>query len=171
MNTCQKCGKQLASPQSLWNHRQRCMRYGQSDDIGCKRPSDDNGVGPSNPKLQALADAIINDKPVYNKRPVENALRKSPSPQPDEIFRKPPLQGEVFQKLSSPRPVFRKLPSPPQEVVDEVFKLPRTKKDLVGYSDESDSDKKSTSNSSDESCSESDDHSSDGSSKESIDDD
>ena len=111
------------------------MRYGPTD--GCKRPSDDNGVGPStkNPKMQILADAIINDTLVHNKRPVEDALHNTalPSPQPDEIFRKllssPP--GEVFQKLSSPpRPdeVFRKLPSPSQEVVDDVFKLPRTKK-------------------------------------------
>ena len=37
------------------------MRQSLPDDVGCKRPSDDNGVGPSNPKMQALADAIIND--------------------------------------------------------------------------------------------------------------
>ena len=33
MHTCQRCGKQLASPQSLWNHKQRCERYGPPDDL------------------------------------------------------------------------------------------------------------------------------------------
>ena len=162
--------KSLANRHSLSRHKKICpARLFQ----GCKRPADDNGVEPSNSKMRALADAIINDTSVNSKLPV---FHNKAAPSPDEDFRKlpsppPKVVDEVLQKLSSPRPVFRKLSSPPQEVVDEVFKLPRTKKDLVGYSDESDPDKKSTSNSSDESCSESDDHSSDGSSKESIDDD
>ena len=28
MNKCQNCGEQFASRQSLWNHKQRCERYG-----------------------------------------------------------------------------------------------------------------------------------------------
>ena len=45
MSTCQKYGKQLASPQSLWNHKQKCRRYGSSDDfngvsVGKKRKAD-----------------------------------------------------------------------------------------------------------------------------------
>ena len=30
---CQTCRKQFASPQSLWNHRQRCERFGTPNDI------------------------------------------------------------------------------------------------------------------------------------------
>ena len=128
--------KNLANRHSLSRHKKTCpARLFQ----GRKRPSDDNGVGPSNPKMQSLADAIINDTLVHNQRPVEDALHNTalPSPQP---FQKLPPPGEVFQKLSSPRPVFRKLPSPPPEVVDEVFqkspppvfrKLPSDRKSVV----------------------------------------
>ena len=31
---CGKCGKELASPQSLWNHKQRC-----DGGVGVKRPA------------------------------------------------------------------------------------------------------------------------------------
>ena len=45
MSNCQRCGKQLASRQSLWNHKQKCRRYGSSDDFngvneGKKRKGD-----------------------------------------------------------------------------------------------------------------------------------
>ena len=45
MHTCQGCSKQLASPQSLWNHKQRCERYDPPADllevrIGEKRKAD-----------------------------------------------------------------------------------------------------------------------------------
>ena len=42
------------------------MRYGPPNDIGCKRPSDDDVTAEplsKNSKLQALANAIINDTP------------------------------------------------------------------------------------------------------------
>ena len=156
------------------------MGYSPSDDVGCKRPSDDNGVGPSSktPKIEALADAIVNDTPVYKKLPV---LHNKALPSPDKDFQKlpsPPLKvvDEVLQKLSSPPSdeVSQTSTSPPKKVVDEVFKLPRTKKDLIGYSDddnqESDStdDMKYTDNSSDdqESSSESNNNSIVGSSTE-----
>ena len=46
MSTCQKCDKQLASPQSLWNHKQKCRRNRSSDgfngvDVGKKRKDGD----------------------------------------------------------------------------------------------------------------------------------
>ena len=93
--------KGLANRHSLSRHKKICpARLFQER----KRPSDDNDVGPSNPKLQALADAIINDTPVYNKLPVLHN-KALPSPSPDEDFRKlpsPPPPAEVYQKLSSP---------------------------------------------------------------------
>ena len=33
MHTCQRCSKQLASRQSLWNHKQSCERYGPPGDL------------------------------------------------------------------------------------------------------------------------------------------
>ena len=46
MNICQKCGKQLASRQSLWNHNQKCRENGLSDgfngvSVGEKRKDSD----------------------------------------------------------------------------------------------------------------------------------
>ena len=32
MYMCHTCRRQFASPQSLWNHKQRCKRYGPPDD-------------------------------------------------------------------------------------------------------------------------------------------
>ena len=167
--------KSYSHRQSLWKHKQGCDRYTSTNSYnfndstvgekrksheksGAKRAANSEPLNEKKSKIQALANAIINDTPVKKmdhhstKLPAADALRKSPPP------------------------VFQKLPSPPQEVVDDVFKVPRTKKDLIGYSDddqENDSidDKKSTDNSS-ESCSESDNNSSDGSTtgdKESID--
>ena len=33
MHMCNRYGKQRASPQSLWNHKQKCERYGPPDDF------------------------------------------------------------------------------------------------------------------------------------------
>ena len=56
---CGKCGKELASPQSLWNHKQRC-----DGGVGVKRAASIQQLygGPSkSPKMDPLLDAIIND--------------------------------------------------------------------------------------------------------------
>ena len=85
MNKCQKCGKQLASSQSLWNHRQRCMRDDPSDDIGRKRPSDYDGTTETrskNPRIEALANAIINDTKDECSNNLPTNEQKLPSPPP-----------------------------------------------------------------------------------------
>ena len=128
---CEKCMKGLANRHSLSRHKKTCQAS-----RGRKRPSVDGTETVSkNPKIQALADAIINDTKVDSSFPATDVFQKLPSP---------------------PREVVGKLPSPPQEVVDDVFKVPRTKKDLVGCSDsdvDSTEDKKSLDNDDQESCS------------------
>ena len=139
MNKCQKCGKQLASSQSLWNHRQRCMRDDPSDYIGRKRPSDYGGTTETrskNPRIEALANAIINDTKDECSNNLPTNEQKLPSPPPQVV-----------------KEAFRKLPSPPPDVVNDVLKVPRTKKDLVGDSEGSDNDERATDNSDSESCS------------------
>ena len=92
MHTCQRCGKQLVSPQSLWNHKQRCERYDPPDDLhnekrkavamydSCERQrtkedivgycDDDGDVQPSSEpstsqvisKISVLPSGIVKDK-------------------------------------------------------------------------------------------------------------
>ena len=147
MYRCSRCMKSYSHRQSLWKHKQGCDRYTPTNSYnsndstvgeqrkfheksGAKRTANSEPLYEKKSKMQVLADAIINDTPVKkmdlsSKLPAADALRKSPPP------------------------VFQKLPSPPQEVVDDVFKVPRTRKDLIGGSDD---DKKDTDDSS-ESCS------------------
>ena len=144
--------KGLANRHSLSRHKKTCQAK-PFQIIGHKRSRRDDGTAEAlstNPKIQALADAIINDDEMdySNKLPAVDVFptneKKLPTP-PSEIVDK------VFRKET--------LPSPPREVVSGVFKLPRTKKDLIGYSDDSDgsladNDEKATDNSSDsDSCS------------------
>ena len=61
---CEKSGNTLSSYKSLWRHKKTCQVQ-PFDNIGCKRTSDVEAETLSkNPKIQALADAIINDTTV-----------------------------------------------------------------------------------------------------------
>ena len=67
--TCDQCSSSYASSQSLWNHKQRCKSskpkdsYHNSPQYIDLIPSADVVTKPStpNPKITALADAILND--------------------------------------------------------------------------------------------------------------
>ena len=83
---CTQCGKSLASSQSLWNHKQRCKDTGERR--RCKQKLDDHTFtstypphvipvvsnqssgsyqAKTNPKVQSLLDAIINEGIPTNK--------------------------------------------------------------------------------------------------------
>ena len=112
--------KGLANRHSLSRHKKTCQVQPFQ---GRKRSSDVEAETLSkNPRIEALANAIINDTNVdrSNKLPAADIFRNKTLPSP------PSRAVDVFQKL----------PSPPSHVVADVFKLPRTKKDLVGYSDD-----------------------------------
>ena len=110
MHTCQRCGKQLSSPQSLWNHKQRCERYGPPDDLhnvtvaekrkavvmydACKRPrtkgdivgySDDDGDVQEKSKFDGVRKA--NTLAVLDR--IVNSTRKpSPAPSASRVISK-----------------------------------------------------------------------------------
>ena len=76
MGKCQGCAKEFASPQSLWNHKQRCKGYVHLADHDEVSPTVEKrnvyASYKSNPKVQAFVDGIINSVPksVYQSVPI-----------------------------------------------------------------------------------------------------
>ena len=92
--------KGFANRHNLSRHKKTCQAQ-PFHEIGCKRSRDDDETRTlsTNPKLQALADAIINDTPVKDKLPAVGE-KKLPTPPPeivDAVFRK--LPKEVLKNV------------------------------------------------------------------------
>ena len=119
--------------------RQRSTDNLSTTDRGCfdvGKPETVNQL--KNPKIQTLLDEIVNDgtlKKTHTEKaaPLEKTLTK---PTPEVII------AEVFPSKASEKV----LPPPSMEILAEVFpqvaaiSSPRTKADIIGYSDESSED-------------------------------
>ena len=133
---CSKCDQLLASPQSLWNHKQRCQgnpRVGENmmqedgfQDANQKRSTtstlDPYNKSSKNPKIRVLLNEIINDTTSENPNEEKASWKQSTTVLPS------PPHGVVADLFKE------KLPTPPLEVVAAVF--PSTK--IVDYSDNDD---------------------------------
>ena len=87
-HVCSKCDKLLASPQSLWNHKQRCqgnphvgenmMQEDGFQDANQKRSAistfDAYNKSSKNPKIRALLNEIINDTTSTNPNEEKSVL-------------------------------------------------------------------------------------------------
>ena len=121
MHTCQRCSKQLASPQSLWNHKQRCEKYDPPADlhevcIGEKRKADgkyisssDNRfpsmVKPSSAKRQRMKGDIVgySDDGDVGKAILDRIVNSPRQPLPSHAISKVPVipSGVVEKELDS----------------------------------------------------------------------
>ena len=96
---CEKCKKSLANRHSLSRHKKTCQDF-----RGRKRASDDDDgteIVSKNPKIQALADAIINDTKVDNNLPVADVFWKLPSLPSEVVDGLSSTIAEVVDELSS----------------------------------------------------------------------
>ena len=159
---CPTCNKGLASLQSLSNHKQRCT-FGDTSfqppthqsNAGVKRPNITVGSGKStNPKIQALLDEIINDDDPKRNVPSQTlhkgfSIVPPTSPSPMEVSTPapstPPSTSPKKMLFSSPKQILQK---PSTDVLSSTSNIlpkskspPRTKGDIVGYSDDESSEK------------------------------
>ena len=140
---CSKCDQIYASPQSLWNHKQRCqgnphvgenmMQVKVFQDAEQKRSTTSTFDGynkPSqNPKIQALVNEIINDSTSTAKSLPTTANGENASWKQSTTVLPPAREVvvDVFRKKS-----LRDRVLPPEVIID----APRTKGDIVGCSDD-----------------------------------
>ena len=121
-HSCGTCGKLLSSCHSLWRHKKNCRSaphnipnsdiptFNVNDDkkFTAKGQGPDRETGPRNRKIQALVNEIVNDSVSHTEPAAE------------------------VQKMPSMEPAIRTIAPP---AVDLLPSTPRTKGDIIWYSD------------------------------------
>ena len=145
--TCENCGKTLSSYHSLWRHKKKCQpkkvfkyqnqafnHFKDAGDVphsivGQKRQvtySPPTVISHHNPKIQALANEIINDS---SRRTGSSRDLAAKPVLPPVSTHPPPLENPLAA------PTADALPLATPGIAAEVFKIPRTKADIMGYDD------------------------------------
>ena len=165
-HTCEKCAKKLSSYHSLWRHKKICRSSlynvpavsvirdrspirSRFPDMSTLNAGFVKETRPTNPKIKSLLDEIINDNSTdKSQSTIPQSIPNNILPQKTTISKLPSTAADV---LSSPPPtevIAAVFQEKPEVIIDEILppvkSNPRTKGDIIGFSDgdsdDSDSD-------------------------------